>query len=99
VAITSYIEYQKRKGLQINVRKCGLQINPAIPWLAATPDSVVEVGETKGCLEVKCICKTKEIAVAALTNSFCLQINNGTLQLKKKHQYTVKNLVNVTGKS
>jgi len=66
-----------------------LQINPAISWLAATPDSIVEVGETKGCLEVKCpyVCKTKEIAVAALANSFCLQINNGTLQLKKKHQY------------
>ena len=45
----------KEKGyIDVTVHKCGLFINVAIPWLAATPDSVVEIGEEKGCLEVKC---------------------------------------------
>ena len=50
---------------------------------------VVEIGEEMGCLEVKCpyVCKTKQIAVAELASYFCLQIKNGTLHLKKKHQY------------
>ena len=58
-AIKSYVEYQEKRGLQLSVRKCGLYINPAIPWLAATPDSIVEIGEEMGCLEVKCpyVCK------------------------------------------
>ena len=89
IAIRSYVEYQEKKGLHLSVYKCGLHINPAIPWLAATPDAIVEIGEIKGCLEVKCpyVCKTKQIAQAALANLFCLQINNETLHLNKKHQY------------
>ena len=89
-AIKSYIEYQEKKGLQLTVHKCGLQINPSIPWLAATPDSIVEIGQEMGCLEVKCpyTCKAKPIAVAALQQySFCLGSDNGLLQLKKKHPY------------
>ena len=54
VAIKCYMEYQEKKGLILNVKKCGLFVNPAIPWLAATPDSVVEIGLDTGCLEVKC---------------------------------------------
>ncbi|XP_065892315.1 uncharacterized protein [Dysidea avara] len=89
-AIRSYIDYQEKRGLQLTVHKCGLHINPSVPWLAATPDSIVEIGQDMGYLEVKCpyVCKTKPIAEAALQQfSFCLQSNNGMLQLKKKHQY------------
>ena len=89
-AIRCYTEYQKERDIQLIVRKCGLYINPAIPWLAATPDSIVENDQEMGCLEVKCpfVCKTKQIAVAALEqSSFCLQSNNGMLQLKRTHQY------------
>ena len=89
-AIRCYIEYQKDRGIQLTVCKCGLYINPAIPWLAATPDSIVEIDQEMGCLEVKCpfLCKTKQIAVAALEqSSFCLQSNDGMLQLKRTHQY------------
>jgi len=58
--------------------------------LAGTPDSIVEIGQEVGCLEVKCpyACKTKPIAVAALQqSSFCLESNNGILQLKKKKSF------------
>ena len=89
-AIECYIGQQKKRGIDVTVRKCGLFVNPAIPWLAATPDSVVEIGEDMGCLEVKCpfTCAKKSMAVvAAEQSSFCLQDNNGILQLKRSHQY------------
>jgi len=50
IAIRCYLEHQDKKGLNINVKRCGLFVNPAIPWLAATPDSVVEIGPDTGCL-------------------------------------------------
>lgn len=90
MAIKNYIEYQEKSGVRVTVRKCGLYINPAIPWLASTPDSIVETDDEMGCLEVKCpyVCRTKQISVAALEqSSFCLKSNEGMLQLKKKHQY------------
>ena len=85
-AIKCYIEYQKYT--QLIICKCGLYINPAIPWLAATLDSVVEIDQEMRCFEVKCpfVCKTKQTAVAALEQpSFCLQSNNSALQLKRTH--------------
>jgi len=53
-AIRCYLEHQDKQGLVVNVKRCGLFVNPAIPWLAATPDSTIEVGSDTGCLEVKC---------------------------------------------
>ena len=90
VVIKCYIEYQKKKGFILNIKKCGLFVNPAIPWLAATPDSVVEIGLDTGCLEVKCpfVCGRLSFAAASVeVPSFCLQRSNGELQLKRKHQY------------
>jgi len=58
--------------------------------LAATPDSVVEIRPDTGCLEVKCpfICSRKSFTEASSeVPSFCLERNNGRLQLKRKHQY------------
>ena len=58
--------------------------------LAASPDAILEVGEDKGCLEVKCpyLCANKSIAQIVIESpSFCLQNDNGMLQLKRNHQY------------
>jgi len=84
------LEHQDKKGLNVNVKRCGLFVNPAIPWLAATPDSVVEIGPDTGCLEVKCpfVCSRKFFTEASSeVPSFCLERNNGRFQLKRKHQY------------
>ena len=90
-AIDSYIHYQKNQGIDVTVHKCGLFINVAIPWLAATPDSLVIIdGEDMGCLEVKCpfVCAKKSITAVAMEKTFCLHTNsNGELQLKRSHQY------------
>ena len=90
VAIGCYIDHQRKKGVIVKVCKCGLWIDSAIPWLAATPDSILEVGEDRGCLEVKCpyVCANMSLAQASMkSSSFCLQNGNGTLQLKRNHQY------------
>ncbi|XP_065901931.1 uncharacterized protein [Dysidea avara] len=88
-AIRCYLEHQDKKGLIVKIKRCGLFVNPAIPWLAATPDSVVEIGPDTGCLEVKCpfVCSTISFTEASLKPSFCLEKSNGRLQLKRKHQY------------
>jgi len=89
IAIKCYLEHQKKEGLVVKVKKCGLFVNPAVPWLAATPDSIVEIGSDTGCLEVKCpfVCAKKSFAAALEGPSFCLEKSNGKLQLKRKHQY------------
>ena len=89
-AIQSYIDYQRKKGIVLKVHKCGLWVDPSKPWLAASPDAILELGEDKGCLEVKCpyLCASKSIAQAVKKSpSFCLQNNNGMMQLKRSHQY------------
>ena len=89
IAIDSYINCQKKKGIDVAIHKCGLFINVAIPWLPATPDSLVSIGEDMGCLEVKCpfVC-VKSIMEASMEKSCCLQTNSdGVLQLKRSHLY------------
>ena len=51
-----------------------------------SPDGIVEVGEDKGCLEVKCpfVCTKKSITEASIeSSSFCLHNSNARLHLKK----------------
>ena len=63
VVIKCYIGQQKKRGIYVTVCKCGLFVNPVIPWLAATPDTVVEIGGGMGYLEVKCpfVCAKKSM--------------------------------------
>ena len=102
-AIRSYVEYQKRKGYDLSVRKCGLYIDPAVPWLAASLDAIVkfdqndaclleqvEEAQIEACLEVKCpyLCLKKSIVEASLeSSSFCLRNSGGKLHLKENHPY------------
>ena len=86
-------------GFALSVRKCGLYIDSATPWLAASPDAIVrfdeneaclfeqdEEGQIEGCLEVKCpyLCLKKSNAKASLESpSFCLRSSGGKLYLKE----------------
>jgi len=100
VAIKSYVDYKKNRGYELSVHKCGLFIDPAIPWLAATPDAIVkfeaclkeqdEDVQYEGCLEIKCpyLCLRKSIFEVSLESpSFCLKNSSGKLHLKENHQY------------
>lgn len=92
--VLSYINYQKDHGICVEVRLCGLVIDPHTPWLAASPDRIVLDStlseENRGCLEVKCpfICEKRSI-VEANRNipAFCLVEQNGYIHLSKLHPY------------
>ncbi|XP_078266043.1 uncharacterized protein LOC144599179 [Rhinoraja longicauda] len=76
---------------EVEVRPCGLFIDPAKNWLAASPDAVVldKLTRTKVSLvEVKCPYKHRNhtIAEACEDRNFCLE-NKDHLQLKKNHPY------------
>ena len=55
----------KRVGDTKYLRKCGLFIDPPIPWLAATPDAIVTFSQKNVCLNVQ---------DEGLQNEGCLQV-------------------------
>ncbi|XP_032886882.1 uncharacterized protein LOC116979477 [Amblyraja radiata] len=86
-------QYVKRKSLEmeqeIEVRPCGLFIDPTKNWLAASPDGVVQYKLTKtkvGLVEVVRPYNHRNHTVTEACKDFCLE-NNGHLQLKKNHPY------------
>lgn len=88
-------QYEKRKSKEmkreVEVRPCGLFIDPAKNWLAASPDGVVQDKLTKttvGLVEVKCPYKHRNHTVteACEDRYFCLE-NKDHFQLKKNHTY------------
>ena len=68
LAISSYLNYQKASGKILQVQSCGLFVDHRNPWLAASPDAIItdlsDVGNPRGCLEVKCpyVCESRSIA-------------------------------------
>ncbi|XP_032887600.1 uncharacterized protein LOC116979827 [Amblyraja radiata] len=88
-------QYEKLKSKEmkreVEVRPCGLFIDPAKNWLAASPDGVVQDKKTKttvGLVEVKCPYKHRNHTVteACEDRYFCLE-NKDHFQLKKNHPY------------
>ena len=82
-------------GPAYKVCKTGIHISTTNPWLAASPDGVVEdptqdEGRHNGILEIKCFYSgrtmTPEDACQEI-NRFCSTLNNGQVTLKKKHNY------------
>ena len=73
------------------VIKSGLVINPAWPWLGASPDGVVvEHGKAIGATEIKCPFKQRDMSIddAIKMKEFCLTLNkNGKPSLKRNHNY------------
>ncbi|XP_059847481.1 uncharacterized protein LOC132406183 [Hypanus sabinus] len=81
----------KSKDLQkeVEVRPCGLFIDPAKNWLAASPDGLVvdkKTGDVVGLLEVKCPYKHRKHSInkACEDKDFCLESKD---KLKKNHPY------------
>ena len=82
-------------GSSYKVSKTGIHISTVDPWLAASPDSVVEdptqaEGRRNGILEIKCPYSgrtmTPEVACQEI-NRFCSSLNNGQVTLKATHNY------------
>lgn len=77
----------------IVVHSCGLVINPAYPYLGATPDGIVLCKCCgKGLLEIKCSFKYKDISpvdeVALNDNQYFLRRNpSGEIHFSRSHAY------------
>uniref|UniRef100_A0AAZ3SX73 YqaJ viral recombinase domain-containing protein n=1 Tax=Oncorhynchus tshawytscha TaxID=74940 RepID=A0AAZ3SX73_ONCTS len=72
----------KALGRAVRVQECGLFIDPQRPWLAGSPDGIVEdqrTGQRLLCLEVKCPYKHRQNTVAQACRedpAFCLTIQD-----------------------
>ncbi|CAB1348895.1 unnamed protein product [Coregonus sp. 'balchen'] len=72
----------KALGRVVRVQECGLFIDPQHPWLAGSPDGIVEdqrTGQRLLCLEVKCPYKHRQNTVAQACRedpAFCLTIQD-----------------------
>ena len=74
----------------VTVTQTGLIINPAFPYLAATPDGLVKdisSPDADGILEIKCPFKYRDVGPteAAQNKDFCCELNDGVPTLKRKH--------------
>ena len=75
-----------------HVHKCGLVVNPSIPFLGASPDGLVCENGVAGLVEVKCPYSCKDLSVVEATNTlskFFLELSpvTGKFMLKKDHNY------------
>ena len=95
-------EYCKATGN--HVHPCGLVVNPAMPFLGASPDGLVCNGLTMGIIEVKCPYLARDMTPAEATGQlkkFCLELSpaTGELELQQNHDYyhQVQGQLMVTG--
>ncbi|XP_054709245.1 uncharacterized protein LOC129218950 [Uloborus diversus] len=81
----------KKKYFQYTMRRTGLVLNPALPFLAASPDGLLFHKEDAMLLEIKCLYNPLNLSLEELFStrgsSFCLARNDGVYKLKHKHSY------------
>lgn len=97
------------KKMYINTTKShlhdiGLVVNPAFPFLGASPDAIVCSDGESGILEVKCPYAARDLTISEAVGTvkgLCLEKNGETLTLKKnhKHYHQVQGQLLVTGAS
>ncbi len=83
---------REQEKVEVEVHPCGFKIHANKHWLGATPDGTVHInGKVSGLLEVKNVLHRKQVtfreAVTGKLPSFCLELKDGALQLKRSHQY------------
>ena len=92
VAIARYIQHMKMCNKDVTVAQTGLMINTDFPYLGATPDSLIKdisSPDPDGILEIKCPFKYRDVSPteAAQNKDFYCELNDGTLTLKRRHNY------------
>ena len=89
--IQQYITYQHANGHSgLKVTKCGLFVSVDNPWLAASPDGLVNDPDYgQGLLEIKnpYSAREKTLAEASTHAAFCLKANDNKYKLKTKHDF------------
>lgn len=94
--------YLKQTGNHIH--EIGLVINPAFPFLGATPDAVVCEKGNAGIIEIKCPYTVRDCKLSVAVSSrrdFFLEESNNCLKLKRDnlHWFQVQGQLLVTGAS
>ena len=72
------------------VHQCGLVVPPMTPWLACSPDGIVETGNALRLLEIKCpaLCESTDLMTNVCARKLpYLQLEGENLILKSKHKY------------
>lgn len=90
LAAQRYEDALRRLGHAPTVSTCGLLVNPAFPWLGASPDRIVydPTEQSYGVVEIKCPYSLRDHKASALLNTdFCCIIRDGVPELKRDHQY------------
>lgn len=100
-AVQAYKELMSCMDRPVGVGYTGLHVHSTHPFIAASPDRLVFEGSDIGLLEVKCpfACKGKSVGEAATMPKFCCKITDGSIELKKSHEYhyQVQGMMGVTG--
>ena len=100
VACQQYITYMRHNGhSSLEVQKCGLFVSLENPWLAGTPDGLVndphdELSQPLGLVEIKnpYSARLMMISEAIRSRTFCLENkpDSTAYHLKKRHDYFTK---------
>lgn len=93
--IDSYVDYQVKRGVAIEVQKCGLVVSALLLWLAASPDAIVSdptlKEDSQGCIKVKSPFSYEKISISEACRTvaaFCLVVKrDGNMCLSKSHSY------------
>uniref|UniRef100_A0A224YV02 Nuclease n=1 Tax=Rhipicephalus zambeziensis TaxID=60191 RepID=A0A224YV02_9ACAR len=90
VAAVRYEEVLKAMGHNVTVSTCGLLLNPAFPWLGASPDRIVydPLELSFGVVEIKwpySLRDTKREELVGL--SFCSELTDADPKLSREHHY------------
>ncbi|KAL1436274.1 hypothetical protein MTO96_049789 [Rhipicephalus appendiculatus] len=90
MAAKRYEEVLENMGHDVTVVHCGLLVNPAFPWLGASPHRLVydPAEGVYGVLEIKCPYSLREKKGDELANaSFCSDLTESGPRLKREHYY------------
>ena len=93
-AVSSYVNHQKSNRKFVQIESCGLYVDKIFPWLAASPDAIIndfsKASHSKGCLEIKYpyVCERRTVTDACKNiNWLYLADVDGRTELSKSHIY------------
>ncbi|KAH7977801.1 hypothetical protein HPB49_003676 [Dermacentor silvarum] len=90
MAAKRYEEVLQTMGHDVTVVHCGLLVNPAFPWLGASPDRLVfdPAASSYGVLEIKCPYSLSENKGEELaTATFCSELTESDTRLTREDYY------------
>ena len=93
VAVAKYVSQNEARGVQVEVRECGLFVDVANGQLAASPDRLAVRNGERIVLEVKCLSASRAlsplqaVSLKQKDGSFALKMVNNGITLKEKHAW------------